>query len=83
VIIRRPHAYLFLQQKFEESMKFYAPSGANEGGIVDITLVHPIPGFYLLDAEGRVLGHVGLESQEEVMALLRQAISAPVGENQR
>jgi hypothetical protein len=64
-------------------MQFSSPDAANEGGIVDVTLLHPIPGFYLLDSEGKVLGNVGLEAQEEVLAFLRQAISASVGPDQR
>lgn len=70
VIIRRPHAYDFLMRTFADQV---AEPGAVRGSVAGIQvgdLELPIPGFYVLDAGGKVLGKCGLGSAEEVLGLL-------------
>ena len=75
VIIRRPHAYDFLRNAFGDrvdgSGNGSADVRASASGIQVGELELPIPGFYVLDAQGRVLEKTGLASVEDVLALLR------------
>lgn len=68
-IVRRPHAYAFLEETF-----------ADEGGIASATPAGcrtpkgrtlPLPGFYVLEADGRWLGACALRSKEELVEFLR------------
>jgi len=71
VIIRRPHAYDFLMQEFADQVEDPAAARASPGGIQVGALELPIPGFYVLDSGGKVLGKCGLGSLEDVLSLLR------------
>jgi hypothetical protein len=71
IIIRRPHAYLFLDQTFEK-----------EGGVVSATpagcvtadgTVLPLPGLYILDAQGQPIATTPIRSLEEMTELLSGA----------
>ena len=68
VIIRRPHAYQFLQEAY-----------ADEGGIASATpagcatrkgTLLPLPGLYVLDSDGQVLSSTPLASLKDVLELL-------------
>jgi hypothetical protein len=68
VIIRRPNAYIFLNQTFEQ-----------EGGVVSATpagcvtedgTVLPLPGLYVLDSEGQPLATTPIRSVEELTGVL-------------
>jgi hypothetical protein len=69
VIIRRPHAYDFLMQAFADQVADGDVRGSNAGLQVG-ALELPIPGFYVLDAGGKVRGKCGFGSVEDVLALL-------------
>jgi hypothetical protein len=58
VIIRRPHAYFFLQDTFDErgGIRSATPAGCV---LADGTTA-PIPGIYLLDENGEFLESVAL-----------------------
>lgn len=71
VIIRRPHAYHFLMQSFADQVEDPESVRGSEAGIVAGDLVLPLPGFYVLDSAGKVLGKSGFDSVEDVLALLR------------
>ena len=71
VIIRRPHAYDFLLQEFNDCVEGAEEVRGGDSGLQIGELELPIPGFYVLDADGKVLGKAGLASVENVLALLR------------
>jgi len=71
VIIRRPHAYDFLMQEFADQVEDPEAARSTPAGIQVGDLELPIPGFYVLDAGGKVLGKCGLSSVEDVLSLLR------------
>lgn len=74
IIIRRPHAYFFIQDAFE-----------SEGGITSATpagcklgdgSTAPLPGVYLLDGEGVVLERVALvegDARDTLLGALESA----------
>ena len=71
VIVRRPHAYFFLQDLFEDrgGMRSATPAGCT---LADGTTA-PLPGIYFLDAEGGFLESVALASanaRDEILDLL-------------
>ena len=68
VIVRRPHAYTFLNDTF-----------AAEGGIASATpagcvtadgTVLPLPGLYIVDSEGGFVAATTIRSVEEVLEML-------------
>jgi hypothetical protein len=73
IIIRRPHAYFFLENAF-------ADAGGIESGIVagcriaDGTIA-PLPGFYVMNAEGDVESRIALTPSTTPLELVR-ALSA-------
>lgn len=71
VIIRRPHAYDFLMQEFGDQVDGSEEVRGTDAGIQVGDLTLPIPGFYVLDPRGEVLGKCGLGSVEDVLALFR------------
>jgi hypothetical protein len=71
VIIRRPHAYDFLMQAFAERVTGGEDVRGSNSGLQVGELELPIPGFYVLDADGKVLAKTGLGSAEDVLAVLR------------
>ena len=71
VIIRRPHAYEFLVQSHEDRIRDASDVHGSETGLEIGGLELPIPGFYVLDPEGKVLARTGLASVEDVLAVLR------------
>ena len=69
IIVRRPHAYRFLEDVFE-----------HEGGIESATpagcvtaegTLAPLPGFYFLDASGAFLSSTPLTNAGEVAAAMK------------
>ena len=58
VIIRRPHAYFFLQDTFEErgGIRSATPAGC----VLANGTTAPLPGIYLLDEDGGFLESVAL-----------------------
>ncbi len=71
VIIRRPHAYFILQDML-----------SGEGGLVDASdsgVVSaegtnlPIPGIYLLDAQGKLLDYTSFTTPRELVEKLEKA----------
>lgn len=68
VIIRRPHAYFFLQDTFEErgGIRSATPAGCV---LADGTTA-PLPGIYLLDEDGEFLESVALAGATGGKALL-------------
>jgi hypothetical protein len=70
VIIRRPHAYDFLMQAYADQVEDPEQARGSEAGIEVGDLVLPLPGFYVLDPGGKVIGKCGLGSVEEVVAFL-------------
>ena len=72
VLIRRPHAYWFLQQYPElfESMTRPAPGNAPPGAVLVDGTRAPIPGFVFLSAEGEYRELVALQGRDARLALL-------------
>ena len=70
VIIRRPHAYDFLMQAFEDQSDGTAEVRGAESGLEIGELELPIPGFYVLDAQGKIRARTGLGSVDDVLAVL-------------
>ncbi len=74
IIIRRPHAYFFLEDAFAEE-------GGIESGVVagcrvaDGTLA-PLPGLYVLSEDGEVEKRIALTSATTPEGLVR-ALSTP------
>ncbi len=71
IIVRRPHAYFFLADLFEDrgGMRSATLAGST---LADGTTA-PLPGIYLLDAEGGFLESVALASanaRDEMLDLL-------------
>jgi hypothetical protein len=70
VIIRRPHAYRFLVEQFAEGVARDEIDGS-EAGLRIRGEDFVIPGFYVLDARGKLLGKSGLGSADAVLECLR------------
>ena len=73
VIVRRPHAYQFLVERFAGESYAEDDVKGSEAGLVIRGKELPIPGLYVLDADGKVLGHAGLlqaDARAAVLALL-------------
>ena len=68
VIIRRPHAYSFLNETFTEEGGIVSatPAGCVAG---DGTLL-PLPGLYVVDSEGRFIASSPIQSTEDVLDML-------------
>ncbi len=72
LIIRRPHAYQFLIERFADPSEEVSGS---EAGLAIGPEALPIPGIYLLAADGTVLGKLGIqgpEDRDELLLLLRK-----------
>ena len=72
VIVRRPHAYFFLKEKFDTG-------GSLMGTMTGVTFgdgtVVPLPGIYVLNTEGVVENQVAIASsdaKEDLLNALRQ-----------
>lgn len=75
VIIRRPHAYDFLMERFADRVSSSTDVQGSDAGLMVGELELPIPGFYLLDPQGKVLGKAGLTqpgARADILALLRE-----------
>jgi hypothetical protein len=72
IIIRRPHAYTFLQDLFEDRGGVTAgtPAGCTLGDGSNA----PLPGVYILDAQGKFEAGVGL-AEEGALKKLRAALA--------
>jgi hypothetical protein len=70
VIVRRPHAYAFLIEKFRADRE--TVDGSVTGLRIDGRDL-PLPGLYVLDAAGEVVRFAGLApgGRDAVLALLR------------
>lgn len=71
VIIRRPHAYDFLIERFSDRAGAGDEVSGSEAGIQVGALQLPIPGFYALDGEGKILGQCALGSVDELVVWLQ------------
>ena len=60
VIVRRPHAYQFLVERFAGESPTEDEVSGSEAGMLIRRQELPIPGLYVLDADGEVLGQAGL-----------------------
>lgn len=72
VIIRRPHAYFFLGEQFKDQGG--VASGTPQGCVLGDGTPVPIPGVYVLSADGDVEGHVALagkNAREELLKALK------------
>lgn len=69
VIVRRPHAYWFIDELFEDrgGIQLGTPAGCT---LADGTTA-PLPGVYLLDATGGHINSVGLASPGALENLLK------------
>ena len=70
VIVRRPHAYAFLVERFAGESYAEGDVRGSEAGLVIREKELPIPGLYVLDAEGTVLGHAALLQDDARAAVL-------------
>jgi len=72
IIVRRPHAYFFLDDLYAD--RGGIRSATPEGATVGDGATAPLPGIYVLDAEGRLLGSVALAgagARDALVAALR------------
>jgi hypothetical protein len=80
IIIRRPHAYSFLNETFsgEGGIASATPAGC----VTDDGTLLPLPGLYLLDSEGDFMSASALRSIEETLEMLEdpEALSASMPE---
>ena len=76
VLIRRPHAYWFLNKTFAGQGGL--ASATPTGGVSADGTSMPIPGLYLLDPDGGFLDATSIQSVDEVLELLKgvQALGA-------
>ncbi len=77
VIIRRPHAYLFLNDTFahEGGVASATPAGCVTGHGTQL----PLPGLYVLDSEGSYVAATKISNVQKVVDLLElpDALGAP------
>ena len=78
VIVRRPHAYRFLVEHFASGSPAEEDVRGSEAGMVIREKELPIPGLYVLAADGEVLGHAGLLQQDARSAVL-ELLADPAG----
>ncbi len=72
VIVRRPHAYFFLDAQFEDQGG--VASGTPQGCVLGDGTPVPSPGVYVLSADGDVEGSVALagkNAREELLKALK------------
>ncbi len=68
VIVRRPHAYIFLNETFADEG---GVASAKPGGCVTASGTElPLPGLYVLDSEGVFVESTTINSVEEVIEML-------------
>ena len=76
VIIRRPHAYWFLNETFadEGGIASATPAGCVTGDGTEL----PLPGLYVVDSEGNFVAATTIRNVDEVVEMLDdpQALSA-------
>ena len=76
VIIRRPHAYSFLNETFAEEggIASATPAGCVTGNGTEL----PLPGLYVVDSEGRFIAATTIRNVEEIVEMLEdpEALSA-------
>ena len=67
IIIRRPHAYIFLRELYanRRGVKFDTP----QGGTLADGIVVPLPGIYVLNADGKVQASSAISKPELLKAL--------------
>ena len=73
VIIRRPHAYRFLERAFAGRFEGTEEIQGGDFGVLVGAFELPIPGFYVLDGRGEVLDQASLAkpgARRAVLALL-------------
>ena len=69
VIVRRPHAYFFLDEQFEDQGGVV--SGTPQGCVLGDGTPVPIPGVYVLSSGGDVEGSVALAGKNAREELLK------------
>ena len=69
VIIRRPHAYFFLDAQFEDQGGVV--TGTPQGCVLGDGTPVPIPGVYVLSADGDVEASVALAGKDARKELLK------------
>lgn len=69
ILIRRPHAYQFVERHVRVGAEL---ASADESGVVFVDgATAPIPGIYVLDADERILGSASLLAADAKETLLR------------
>ena len=68
IIIRRPHAYFFLGEQFKDQGG--VASGTPQGCVLGDGTPVPIPGAYILNADGDVEASVALAGKDARRELL-------------
>lgn len=68
IIIRRPHAYSFLNETFvdEGGIATATPAGCVTANGTEL----PLPGLYIVDSEGRFVASSAIRSIDEVVEML-------------
>ena len=74
VIIRRPHAYSFLNETFadEGGVASSTPAGCVTGKGTEL----PLPGLYVVDSEGRFMVATPIQSVDEVLGMLGDSVAS-------
>ena len=78
IIIRRPHAYWFLNETFAEEGGIASATPA--GCVTQDGTVLPLPGLFVVDSEGIFLASTTIHSVEEVVDMLEEP-EAPSASN--
>ncbi len=80
VIVRRPHAYSFLNETFAEEggITSATPAGCVTGNGTQL----PLPGLYVVDSEGAFVATTTIGSVAEVLEMLKnpEALSTSMSE---
>ena len=71
VIIRRPHAYFFIDETFKEQggIRSVTPAGCQ---LADGSLA-PLPGIYFLDEDGKHIASAAITSAENLREAMADA----------
>ena len=70
IIIRRPHAYTFLNETFSDQGGIASATPA--GCVTADGTTLPLPGLYVLDSDGGFLGVAAIRSVEALVELLQE-----------
>jgi hypothetical protein len=71
VIVRRPHAYFFIEDTFEDrgGIGSATPQGCQ---LADGSFA-PLPGIYFLDEDGKHVTNTGLTSTDDLLKAMAKA----------